>query len=249
MKKFLSIVIICVAVLALFGCSKTEKAAKKTETEPKKTAEKVKDKDKEEVSEEDAELFKEENAPVETIAETSPEEAADKCLDALYEGNLTEARKYSAPDDSAFKELTELRRKMMESFEVMDNQVLKEKVNTLIAATFKQFQKTRNEIKINGNSATVTYSVSMPDMSGIDYSKYSDGYMSASGITQEQLMSQIEGMTQEESEEWSKGYMLDVMTYAFENGGDLPRVTKTTTVYLDKTENGWLVSKIENLAN
>ncbi len=247
MKKILSFIMLCVAVLALFGCSKTEKTAKKTESEPKKTTEKVQK--KEEESKEDAELFEEENAPVETIAETSPEEAADKCLDALYAGNLTEARKYSAPDDSAFKELTELRRKMMESFEVMDNQNLKEKVNTLIAATFKQFQKTRNETKINGNSAAVTYSVSMPDMSGIDYSKYSDGYMNASGITQEQLMSQIEGMTEAESEEWSKGYMLDVMIYAFENGGDLPRTTKTTTVYLDKTDSGWLVSKIENLAN
>lgn len=242
-KKILAAVLAAAALLWLCSCKD-----EKTVSAPKKpTHESVGETEEKEEIKEIAEQSEKEEEAVRIYAKT-PEEAADKCLLALYSGNISDAKHYVSPNGSAFKELNEFRSKTMKSFGVEGNDKLKAKAEKLLDNVLSKFEYKRINTKTEGDFSTVTYSVSMPDMGSIDYSKYSDAYMAASGITWEQLMTRIESMTEEEAQEWSKEYSLDVMNYIFESGGSFKRITQTTTVTVEKHKSGWLVSNIKNLA-
>ena len=184
---------------------------------------------------------------VEVIYAKTPEEAADKCIKAFKSGNLYDAKHYVAPDGNAFKEISAFRKNMVKSFGVEGNKELTALAEKLVNNVLVKTEYLRTQTKEKGDSATVSYKVSMPDMQSLDYSKYSDSYMAAKGITPEQLMMELEGMTEEEAESWAMEYSLNVMNYIFESGAAFDTTTETTTVTVKKHKEGWLVSSIENL--
>lgn len=184
---------------------------------------------------------------VEVIYAKTPEEAADKCIEAFKSGNLYDAKHYVAPDGNAFKEISAFRKNMVKSFGVEGNKELMDLAEKLVNNVLVKTEYLRTGTKEKGDSATVSYKVSMPDMQSLDYSKYSDSYMAVKGITPEQLMMELEGMTEEEAESWAMEYSLNVMNYIFESGADFDTTTETTTVTVKKHKEGWLVSSIENL--
>ncbi len=189
---------------------------------------------------------KEEIPKVELIYAKTPEEAAEKCIGAFKAGKLSDAAQYATPDGKAFVSLGLFRSKMVKSFGVVGNTELRELADDLVSKVLQKFVYTKTGSQVNGNSATVTYSVSMPDISKIDYSKYADSYMASKGITIEQQMKEIEGMSEAESLTWSKKFALEVMIYIFTNNSNFESKTGTTTVSLEKHSNGWLVSDIKN---
>ena len=136
---------------------------------------------------------------------------------------------------------------MVKSFGVEGNKELTALAEKLVNNVLVKTEYLRTQTKEKGDSATVSYKVSMPDMQSLDYSKYSDSYMAAKGITPEQLMKELEGMTEEEAESWAMEYSLNVMNYIFESGAAFDTTTETTTVTVKKHKEGWLVSSIENL--
>ncbi len=236
MKRFLAIILAAFIAAGVCSCKKEEK----TEEKPK-THETVNEVGSD--AEEDALS----EAETETIYAKTPEEAADKCIEAFKSGNLYEARNYVAPSGNAFSELSSFRGKMLKSFGVENNEKLTKEAEKLVENVLKQFKYTRESVKINEDVATVSYSVSMPDTQSIDYSRYSDAYMASKEMTQEELMLSLEGMSGEEAENWAMEYSLGVMNYIFESGGSFDRVSETTTVTVRKYKDGWLVSDIKNL--
>lgn len=241
MKKILAL-ILALGCVFLFSCGKnevekTEKPKKETvETQDK--AEETQDSEKEEAL---AEIPK-----VEVVYETTPEESANKCLEAFKAGDPTKASAYVAPNGKAFKSLGLLKTNMIKAYGVEGNAELTALAEKLVENTLKQYVYTKRETKVNGDKATIVYDVSMPDMAKIDYSKYADNYMASKGITIEQQMMELEGMTEQEMQDWSTKYSLELMNYIFEQGGTFPQKTGTTTVSLEKHEGGWLVSDIIN---
>lgn len=238
MKKFLAVILAAFIAFGICSCKKEEKAEEKPKTHNAA-------KDAESKAEEES--LEEAKKEAKTIYAKTPEEAADKCIEAFKSGNLYEARNYVAPSGNAFSELSSFRGKMLKSFGVENNEKLTKEAEKLVENVLKQFKYTRESVKINEDVATISYSVSMPDTQSIDYSRYSDAYMASKGMTQEELMLSLEGMNEEEAEKWAKEYSLGVMNYIFESGGSFDRVSETTTVTARKYKDGWLVSDIKNL--
>jgi len=187
-------------------------------------------------------------APVELIYAKSPEEAAEKCLEAIRSGNLDEAKHYVEYNGNAFKEISEFKSKMMTSYKAENNDTRREKVEKYISNFFGELTYSKKSSEQSDNSATVIYSVSLPDMSKLGYSSYSDLYMAANGISPETLMTEIESMSREESENWSLDFTLDVINYTFENNLDIPKTDSNATISLKKSKEGWIVTDIKNLA-
>lgn len=239
MKKLMAALMAVFMMFMLSACKGAEEAD--TKTAEHKSAEST------EKTENDAEAFDEAEEEVEIIYAKTPDEAADKCIAAFKSGNLYDAKHYVAPDGNAFKEISAFRKNMVKSFGVEGNKELMALAEKLVNNVLVKTQYIRTETKEKGDSATVSYRVLMPDMQSLDYSKYSDSYMAASGITQEQLMMQLEGMTEAEAESWAMEYSLNVMNYIFESGAEFATTTETTTVTVKKHKDGWLVSNIENL--
>lgn len=245
MKKFTFLFLICLIFsLSLSACSKKEEDIKiKKKTIPivvEKDAPAVTEKSMEEIGE------IEDEKSVTVVPESNPEEAADFCLDALYKGDVVTARKYVDPDSSANSELKTFRKRIMAQFGAAEDEALREKADVLVDCALKKFRWVRTGITKKGSSATVTYEISFPDIVNINYSKYSSDYMAAAGLTPEAIMKQIEGMSEKESELWSKGYTMDVTTYALKHETNFSYITKKTTVTLVKNNGGWLVIAIKN---
>ncbi len=236
MKKLTTVFMVALMMFSLFACKSEEEKKETLSHENAQTTEKIEDSDTETEEEQ-----------VEIIYAKTPSEAADKCIEAFKSGNLYDAKHYVAPNGNAFKEISAFRKNMVKSFGVEGNKDLTALAEKLVNNVLVKTQYIRTETKEKGNSATVTYKVLMPDMQSIDYSKYSDSYMAAAGITQEQLMMQLEGMTEEESQNWAMEYSLNVMNYIFESGAAFKTTTETTTVTVKKHKDGWLVSNIDNL--
>lgn len=233
-KRFLALLLTGVFLVGLVSCDKKE--------EPKSGETVSHEKQESEPSEEG-----ESEEKIVAIYAKSPEEAADKCLKALYSGNISDAKHYVTPNGNAFKELNSFRDKMMKSFGVSKGSKIEAKAEKLVKNTLSKFNFTRTNVKQTGNEAQVTYQVSMPDMTSINYSRYMDSYMSAMGISQEALMMELEGMNQQEMENWSREFSLDVMNYIFDSNEDFPKANTTTTVHVKKSKKGWLVNEIKNL--
>ncbi len=234
MKKIIAIILALLCV-AFCSCKKEEIKEEKelsVSHEAKKEEEKKEEKEQEE--------------EIEVVYAKTPEAAADMCLNAFKSGDLYSARHYVTPDGKAFKELNELREDFLESFQVKGNQRLEEKAEKLVNNVLKHFNYTKTKSDIKGDKATITYSVSMPDMESINYSQYIESYMNAKGMTQEELMASLEGMNEAEIEAWSMEYSLDVMNYIFESGADFERETSVTVISVEKHKSGWLVSHIDN---
>lgn len=236
MKKLIAAFMAVLMMFTLFACRGEEEKKETLSHENAQTTEKIEDSDTETEEEE-----------VEIIYAKTPSEAADKCIAAFKSGNLYDAKHYVAPNGNAFKEISAFRKNMVKSFGVDGDKKLTALAEKLVNNVLLKTEYVRTETKEKGDSATVSYSVLMPDMQSIDYSKYSDSYMAAKGITPEQLMMQLEGMTEEESQNWAMEYSLNVMNYIFESGAAFKTITETTTVTVKKHKDGWLVSNIDNL--
>lgn len=230
-KRFFATVLTIFIFFVLTACGDTPEETVKKPTNTQKS---------------ETEIVTEE--PVELIYAKTPDEAAEKCLEAIYSGNLDDAKHYIEYNGNAFKELSELKNGIMQSYKAESNAERKAKVEKYILNVFSKFSYSKKSLKESGDSATVVYSVSMPDISQINYSAYSDSYMTAKGISPESLMTELEGMNSTESAEWSLGFDLDVRNYIFESGADIPMTNAETTVQVKKGKEGWIVTEVKNLA-
>lgn len=245
MKKFALPILSCLVFsLCLFACSKKEDDIKFEKKKIPITIEKGSEDTAEKSMEEIGEI--EDEKAVTVVPESNPEEAADLCLDALYKGDVVTARKYVDPDSSASAELKTFRKKIMAQFGAAEDEALREKADRLVNSALKKFCWTRTGISKKKSLATVTYEIRFPDIVNLDYSKYSEAYINSMGISVESLMKQLEGMSEKESELWSKGYTMDVTTYALEHETNFSYITKKTVVTLVKNNDGWLVISIKN---
>ncbi len=231
MKKIIAL-LMALMCLTLCSCGDGERSEKQEEKEENQVTQSQKQEEKEE--------------EIETIYAKTPEEAAQMCLDAFKSGNLYNARHYVVPNSETFAELKEFRENMLKSFGVEGNEKLTQKAENLVNKVLGSFVYTKTDTKIDGDNATVTYSVTMPDMESIDYSKHLDAYMTAKGFTQESMIESLEGKTEAEIEEWSMEMGLDVMLYIFEKGTGFGTTNATTVVTAKKSKSGWLVSTIVN---
>ncbi len=237
--------ILATLCLSLCSCGLLDKEEeKKAIKEQKDTT--YKEVDLEEKDDEGEDKEEDEIGDVEVIYATSPQEAADKCISAFKSGKLSDARHYVTPDGKAFKELGSFRSEMIKSLGVSGKSDLAAKAERLVNNVLKHFVYTKTQVKTNDDKATVVYEVSMPDTSNIAFSKSTEYYMASIGMSQEQLMSKIEGMSEKEAEAWSVEFGIDVMNYVFENETNFPRKTSSTVVLLEKHKSGWLVSDIKN---
>lgn len=236
MKKVFTVIGIF-ACLFLYSCGEDAETKKKPQTE----------KQEEIATEEKTESPEEIEIPkVDVIYAKTPLEATEKCLTAFKSGNLLDATAYVTPDGKAFSELGRLKSKMIASFGTSGSDEVLAMAEKLANSALAQFSYTLKEAKTEGDNATLIYSVSMPDMGKINYSKYSDAYMKHMGMTQEQMMTELEGMSESEMQDWSAKYSLGLMNYVFESGEPLEQKIGTTTVKVEKHESGWLVSDIKN---
>jgi len=111
-------------------------------------------------------------APVELIYAKSPEEAAEKCLEAIRSGNLDEAKHYVEYNGNAFKEISEFKSKMMTSYKAENNDTRREKVEKYISNFFGELTYSKKSSEQSDNSATVIYSVSRILYSYLLYGKF-----------------------------------------------------------------------------
>lgn len=238
MKKIFASMLLCIVALSFVSCSDSDGNSDTNKKDGN-------------ISSDSSEIDSGTNqeAEVEIIYAKTPEEAAEKCLDAIYSGNLDDAKHYVDPKGNAFKELTETKSKIMTSLDADSSEDRKNKVDKYILNLFSKFSYTQKEVSKKDETSTVVYSVSMPDMGSFNYSTYMDSYMSANGISYEEFFSAYEKMTKEEADKWAVDFQLDVMNYVLENNLEIPMIGTETTVYLKKGNEGWIVTDIKNLAS
>lgn len=227
-RKIFALLLILAAVLSLSSCKNEEK-----QEEPPKKEEEI--------------PFEFEEEEIEIIYAKTPEEASDKCMDAIYTGDLSGAKQYVLEDGNAKTEINKFREGIKKSFEKIAPGASAEKIDRLFKNAFSRTDCKRTGTTKEGDRATVSYLISVPDMGSINFSAYMDEYIASLGMGPEEFMTFLESMSAEESQKWSMELGVDVLNYVFEKGGAFSKSESRAEVVVENRKNGWIVTEIKIL--
>ncbi len=224
-RKILALILIFAALLGLPSC-------KKEEAEPPKEEDKL-----------SFELEEEEEV-IEIIYAKTPEEASDKCMDAIYTGDFSSAKQYVLEEGNARAEISRFRSGIKQSLEGISKGVSADKVERLVRNTFNNTLCKRVGVEKNGDKATVSYLISIPDMSGVNFSSYMSEYIASQGMSIEEFMTSLESMTAEENQKWSLELGVDILNYIYESKSSFSRIENKASVVVENRKNGRIVTEI-----
>ncbi len=233
MRKILLLVLLLVTLFCFSSCKKEEKAEENTKQEEENISLEAEENEEDEI--------------VEVIYAKTPEEASDKCMEALYTGDFSGAKQYVLQEGNAKTEIGKFREGIKKSLENMSQGVSKEKSDRLLKNTFDNIKCKRTGVNKAGDRATVSYSIVVPDMGGINFSLYMDEYIASLGMGMEEFMTFLESMSEEESQKWSAEFGIDILNYVFESKRTFPKTESQATVVVENRKNGWIVTEINNL--